>query len=474
MPPALAALLGIVAIVGICWALTPAPWQSPDEIAHWAYVEAIATGPRVPHGTERNGYSTDERDAIATEGAAGGAFYPEVWPPAWTHSAYAAYLQDHSRRFADRADGGGAAPSDVYPPLYYALGAIGYLIDPGGTAFARLYAVQLEGVVWLLLTTLGAWLLAGETFGRRRIPQLVTAATAALLPMTSFLSTSVNPDALVITEWTWALWLGARIINRRAQGRDLAAMCAVLGAALVTKENAYALVPPEVLAVAIGVWRRPTGTRARTAGLVLASSLLAVLPLVAWLAASSKIGGVAVDTVGTGGHPVNVRQFLSYLWQFYLPRLWFMHPFRLVGGVPANQLWIIQGTGAFGWLDVYLPGWVYWVSRVMIGLLAISVAAAVSRMRDRRFALFAFYAVALVSLLGLLHVTDYLQALSTGLEFLQGRYLLPAVSLLALSVGLLISRLPRAVRGAGAAFVLIGLLAGQVLSLTAIVHAYYI
>ena len=105
------------------------------------------------------------------------------------------------------------------PPLYYPYAAIAYLLDHGGTAFGRLYAMRIAGVLLLALTTLGAWLLAGEVFGRRRLPQLACAAVAGLMPMVTFMSTAVNPDALLITLWTLDLWLGARVINHRARGR---------------------------------------------------------------------------------------------------------------------------------------------------------------------------------------------------------------------------------------------------------------
>ena len=75
--------------------------------------------------------------------------------------------------------------------------------------------------------------------------------------MATFISTSVNPDALLITLWTSALWLGARVINRRAQGADVIALCAVAAAAILTKATSYALVAPIAARDRVGWWRRP-------------------------------------------------------------------------------------------------------------------------------------------------------------------------------------------------------------------------
>src|ERR1035437_10418103 len=73
--------------------------------------------------------------------------------------------------------------------------------------------------------------------------------------METLFSTSVNPDGMMVTLWTWAMWLGARVINRAAPRRDAVALCAVTAAAVLTKATSYALVPPTLLALVIG-WRR--------------------------------------------------------------------------------------------------------------------------------------------------------------------------------------------------------------------------
>src|ERR1700735_3164840 len=98
-PPApLAGLLGIVAIVGLCWALAVPPWQSPDELSHYAYVESLATGPRLPGNAHRAIFSSDETVAIQAVGASTGAFYPNALPPSWSRADYEAYLQSASAR----------------------------------------------------------------------------------------------------------------------------------------------------------------------------------------------------------------------------------------------------------------------------------------------------------------------------------------------------------------------------------------
>jgi 4-amino-4-deoxy-L-arabinose transferase-like glycosyltransferase len=475
-PRALGALLGIVAIVGLCWALTVPPWQSPDELSHYAYVESLATSFRLPGNPHRGLFSIDEADAGGPSDASLGAFYPQAVPPSWSRDVYDDYLHQHSRSEADRADGGGPSSASSNPPLYYLFASVGYLVAGGhGTAFARLYGIRIQGVLLLLATTLGAWLLAGETFGRRRLPQLATAAVAGLLPMSAFMSTNVNPDAAIITEWTFALWLGARIVNRGARVRDVVAMCAVLAAAILTKDTSYALIAPELLGVAIGLARRPAGRRLPAVPALAGSSLVAIIPVTWWLIQSRSLGGTAINSVTTGERPFSIPQFFSYVWQFYLPRLPFMAPFRLVPGLPASYVWIDEGAGNFGWLDVSVPLWMLTVAKVLVALLSICSLWLLSRLRGlHRLGLLAFYLLALIALLVLLHVTEYRQWLGGGGAFLQARYLLPVVGLLGLSVGLVLTRLPRVTRPAAVALVIVGLLAAQAISLATVVHAYYL
>ncbi len=193
---------------------------------------------------------------------------------------------------------------------------------------------------------------------------------------------------------------------------------------------------------------------------------------------SRSIGGTAVTAVGTGGRSFNVRQFLSYLWQFYLPRLPFLRPFRLVPGTPAVTVWLNETVGDFGWLDVMIPAWLLMLAKILFGLLALvtlRLLCLLGRLRGvRGLGLLAVDLLAGLSLLVLLHVTEYRQTLGGGGAFLQGRYILPLASLLGLALALAVTRLPRAARGPAAALVLVGFLAAQVISLATVVHAYYV
>jgi 4-amino-4-deoxy-L-arabinose transferase-like glycosyltransferase len=476
-PWSLAALLGGVVVVGLAWALFVPPWQAPDEVQHFAYAQSLAENFRLPGDTGRLEESSDEGAADSAVGASRVAFFPQAAPPSWSRSAAAAYrAAEHGVNPPARANGGGPNPESQNPPLYYLYAAAGYLIDGGGTAFGRLYAIRIGGVVLLALTALGAWLLAGETFGRRRLPQLTCAAIAGLLPMSTFISTSVTPDALLMTLWTFTLWMGARVINHGARVRDAAVLCGLVAAAVLTKATSYALVPPVLLALAIGWRRRPAAELPAAARKLTIAGLAMVVPILGWLIVAHALGRPGINRVGSASaHPFSLFGFIRYVWQFYLPRPSFMAPFRATPQLPLYDVWIRELTGVFGWLDVPLPAWMYPVSTILAGGVTVAAVGLLIRVPGRNhLPLLGFFALTLIALLGVLHITEYRVLLANQGLFLQGRYLLPVVGLLGLLVGVIVVRLPREARPWICGLTLSALLAAQVLSLTTIAQGYYL
>ncbi len=143
----------------------------------------------------------------------------------------------------------------------------------------------MTSVLAFLLTVLGTWLLCGEVFARNRLLQTTAAGCVALAPMLGFLAGAVMPDSLVIGLSTIALWLGARIVRRGVSTRDALALGLVVGLAAVTKSASLVLLPPALLALAVGGLR----TRARAGSL-----RAALVPIAAWGAGIAATLGVWV------------------------------------------------------------------------------------------------------------------------------------------------------------------------------------
>jgi 4-amino-4-deoxy-L-arabinose transferase-like glycosyltransferase len=473
-----------VVVVGVVWALLVPPWQTPDEVAHYAYAQDLAENFRLPPpqpiGTAgAHQLSTDQVVADNAVGASRGAFYPQSTPPEWDPAVWKAYqAQERSRAAPSRSDGGGPNPAGTYPPLYYLYADIGYVLDFGGTAYGHLYTMRLWGVLMVALNALAGWLLAGEVLGRRRLPQLACGAVAGLLPMETFMGASVNPDSLMVPLWTFALWLGARVIIRAAPMRDAIALCAVAAAAVLTTYTSYALLPAVALALFAG-WRgRPREQRRSALRQVAVSSLALFVPLFVWfvLARALRRGAInPVAPVTTHTSPFNVAQFLSYIWQFYLPRVPGMTRFRWTGGLPAYDVWLKEGTAVFGWLTVWLSSWIYKVVAIIVGTVGLASVWFVAKLRGRNAVwLVGFFALAAIALIGGLNFTEYGSIINGQGHILQGRYLLPVIGLLGLAFALVISRVPARFRPSACMAVLVLLLSLQVLSMSAVVKAFYL
>jgi hypothetical protein len=172
--------------------------------------------------------------------------------------------------------------------------------------------------------------------------------------------------------------------------------------------------------------------------------------------------------------PFILRQFLSYVWQFYLPRLPEMSAERVTSRLSVYYIWLREGWGVFGWLEVAMPGWVYALATAFMSVVAIASAAIVATFRDRlRWGLIGFFAVALVALLVGLHLTEYRALIASQGPILQGRYLLPVLGLFGLAVALVVGRLPASWRAPVCGVLIAAMLLLQIVALSSVGARYY-
>ena len=460
VPRPLALLLPVVALFGVAWALVIPAWQAPDEDVHFAYAQTLSELHKLP-GEVRgksdavNRLPTTARQSLSSEQV--DSFRPTntdqlvIFPrgiPNWSGDAWNRW---RAQRHPSAATGGGPNTASTYPPAYYLYESVPYSIA-GGNVFTRLYTMRIASVGWLLVTTVGAWLLAGEVFGRRRTLQLVTAAVVGLWPMVSFVSAMVNPDAMLYALWTLALWLGVKIIKRGLTPGRAAALFGVVGLALITKATSIALLPGVILALGIGVFRtRRVPRRAIVA--VAAAAVALALPVASWQGVVRSLDRPAYAQSGAiSGGGLNKREFLSYVWQFYLPRLPFMteqrRTFDIPTKYPAYNVWFAQSWGVWGWVTVYFPNRIYALFFALA--LVVAAGALVATWRALRARgiwpairsaapVGAFFATILLTLLAGLHLNEY----RLGVPANQARYLFPLVAL----AGLVFAQSTLALRG---------------------------
>ncbi len=479
-PPApLGWLLVAVATFGIAWAVIVPPWQAPDESSHFGYVQSLVDGPGIPDGSgDRPLFSSEQKAAAISSKADQTAGVPFARPE-WSERPWNAWLRFDARLPSRlRSDGGGANPAGANPPLFYLLDSAAYAATGSGNIFARLIAMRVLDVLWLLLTVIAAWLLAGELFARDRQRQLVAAGVAGLLPMVTFISASVSPDGLLYALWGLVAWLGVRVLKRGLGARDAAALFLLAGLAIITKAASYALLPGIVFVLGLGLWRQRSSVAAEIARIAAVALVAIAIPTVGWFVTARALdrpSAAQIAQTSTPAGKTNVRQFASYVWQYYLPRLWFQQKFPTIAKtLPAYDIWITTGWAAFGWLEVQFPSKVYWL------FLAITLAAAATAvatlLRDRRRvdrAVVAYFALLVVPLLGALHWTEYHLIIGGQVNFNQGRYLFPLVGLMGAMVAQALTVVRGSWRAVAAGGVLGGLVVLQLFSLGLVLTRYY-
>ncbi|HKG02189.1 MAG TPA: DUF2142 domain-containing protein [Conexibacter sp.] len=476
IPAPLVALLGAVLALGLVWALVVPPFQAPDEQSHFAYVQSLVSGPGLPGAPGHLAFSSEQLRAQDVSNSDQTAAQIQV-KPTWSAAEWERWqrLDDGTPPLSRSDSGGPGNPAGANPPLYYVYEAMPYALFAGGDFFSRVTAMRVASVLWLLLTVVGAWLLAGELFRRDRLLQLMSAGVAGLLPMVTFVSAQIGPDTMMYALWALALWLGVRIIRRGVTTGMAIALLGLTGLAIIVKATSYALVPATLLALGVGLWRA-RASRAQTVRLAVAALAALAIPVLAWFAIA-RLGGHAAaaqltDASSSGG--TNLRELASYLWQYYLPQLPFMDQIDPTGGgVPAFQIFVKQSWGAFGWLEVRFPDALYtWFGALTAFVGLAGLARLATRLRSMDLAVAAFLAVAVMTLLAGLHWTDYHQWIAGG-AFMQGRYLFPLIPIAGAVTALAISWLHGRARAAAAGVVLGGLFALQLASLALVATRFY-
>jgi 4-amino-4-deoxy-L-arabinose transferase-like glycosyltransferase len=464
--------MAVSLLLAVTWAAMLPAFQAPDEQSHFTYVQTLAERHALPGDEKYKFLSTQLENGIHAVNSDQVAGQKPVKPD-WSDENEAAWLATQRRDAAD--DGGGPGPTASYPPTAYAWEAIGYLAASGGALFDELFGARLMSALWLPLTVLGTWLLAGEIFGRRRVLQSAAAAVPALVPMVTFITASVSPDGMMYAIWTFALWVGVRAAKRGVPVREAAAFLALVGLACTVKSTSFALLVPAAFLLVLGIAaRRPSGARSMVK-LVAAVVIPIALTLGVWLLAAASAGHSATAQFSAVTGDTNFRELLSYVWQYYLPRVPGQTAYTIPpGGYPLLQVWMTQAWGAFGWLEVKFAPMVYRVLAVLTSVVfGLGLVALVRARRNVDLRVLGFLAVAFFALLAGLHWTDYHQLETTHQPFMQARYVFPVIGLFGVALAGAVSLLPIPRRGMATGAVVAGLLVFHLFAFGLVLGRFY-
>jgi 4-amino-4-deoxy-L-arabinose transferase-like glycosyltransferase len=438
VPPS--AFLCAVTALLVCsvWAILTPPFHVPDEISHMAYVQAVAESGELPLKHDGPTYSQQERNLLASLDFGSVIGRPASRPP-WTA------FEEAEVRSAENAPASrevsNATTASANPPLYYLIEAPVYWATPSASLLDKLVAMRLVSALFGALTVLAIFLFLRELVPGSPWLWSVGALVCTFHPGFGFVSSGVNPDALVFTLSAATFWLMARLFRRGATFKRVAALGAVVAAGVLTKPLFIGLVPAAALAVLAAVVRsRRPGMSPRTAlAMVATAAAVAGLPVLAYHGISRAAfdhpyfakGTSTASTVGTS--PSSYTDEASYIWQLFLPRVPGLQD--QFPGFALRDIWLSGFTGQFGWLDYRFPPWVLdWTTWLGLALLIGAVTSLfIYRRRMRgRWLEFGAYVVAAAGIAFAIGSQDYSAGDDPGrVRFIQARYLMPLLALYA-------------------------------------------
>jgi hypothetical protein len=461
-------LLAVALVGAVAWAWVMPPLQGPDEVGHFAYTQKIVEAGEIPWravgaapepGTPP--YSTEVDRALVAAAIL----------PSWANpSGRPASTQLEERRWEqeqerltdkERADGGFTS-SMANPPAYYLYESVPYALASSASIFDRALLLRLANLPLLVVLVVFCWLVAGRLLGGSTWLQTVAVGAVVLQPQVTHLAATANPDIALAAIWSAALYVMLRSLEDGATRSRIAWLAGLVVLSSLTQPRGLALLVPAVATLALA-WRRHggRGERAVPVGLALAGAcgvLFLVLYAMQWDVSVSR-----------------TRQFASYLWQFYLPRLDFMAP-SISPGWGVKQAFVERLYSGYAQLEIAPPAWV--LSALAIGALALIVLAlvgVVARRRSlaRRPEIAVVCALLVLGYVFVLHVVAFRSLLDATDPIITGRYLLPLMPLYGVAFALAVSWLPRRVAVPASAVVLVVLAVIQLQAFALLFERFY-
>ena len=458
----LAPLLAVAALLTVAWTFTLAPFQGPDEPAHFDYAQHLAeTGDKPAVLTGAHPDSTQVVNALVLFNLDQLAGVADA-RPAWSSLEEQRFArEDAARGDKGKKDGSGPNPLAKNPPLYYALETIPYRIGSFGSLWDTLTVMRLASGLLFLVTVAFTWLAAAEIF-RATWPRVIATGCVALLPQLTAMSGTVNADNLLVAVWTAFTYVALILVRRGPSAGRILALCALAAASLLTHGRGTAIVIPLAVTLAISILRARPSLRQALLWLAGGVALLVVVAVI-YETLLTPSGGAYGGEVTLGGPAVHLtpRGFFNATWQFYFPRLPFMNA---RGGPPYGyqQVFIESFFGRFATLEVGYPRFIYGLiqlaAAVGIAGLAAFVVGRWSAVRAR-WPEITIVVVIAVSMIGLLHLASYRALVNSNDPLITGRYLLPIVVVFGLTVAFVLTSLRPRVSAVLGTFVLASLLA---------------
>jgi 4-amino-4-deoxy-L-arabinose transferase-like glycosyltransferase len=467
LPTAAWVCFTVALLNGIAWGLIIPLFQTPDEPGHVAYVQHIAETGKPPTGRSGVSHFSDEQRSLLDV---------LLWKQIQRRkdnrvpgtATYRKNLERDVDAAADRIGGGGYTTDTNNPPLYYYGAAAIYDLSPWSALPDRVHVLRLFSALLAGVTVLFVFLFVRELLPSTPWAWTVGALAVAFQPMFGFTSSGVTSETVLYAASAGIFYLFALAFRRGLTLHRGAAIGALAAIGLLSKTNMLGLAPGIGFGLLVLVLTADRDRRRQAIQGALAALVVVAVPAVIYMALNSTVwdrglwfgregvppvkdipvpgsgsGSGAASGAATETESATLLDGISYMWQFYLPRLPFMHSY--FPDYQLRNLWFDGFIGEFGWLEFGFPQWVYdWSLALALALLALIARQLVSLrnvLRSRLWELITYLAL-MFGLLVLVAGTGYVARLGGTPTYEQPRYLFPLLALYGALIAL-------AARGAG-------------------------
>lgn len=391
--------------LGLIYSLVTPAFEAPDEIGHFYYAVYLVTHRALP---------------VQTMGALGEAHQPPLYYALMALATLPADLNDRTGQFIGNpafmwaGNDGNDMNIALHDPAAERFPWRGHALALHLARFASL----LMGTVTVVFTVLIGWLV----FPEFPVIGFMAGALVAFNPQFLFISGAVNNDNLLTLLSTVAWWQLLRTRQKPEDWRAWAWMGALIGAAFLAKINGGLVIGAVAgLALLLSAWERRSFRLLLTAAGVMA--LVAFLISGWWFVRNQVLYG---DPLG---------------WQVYR-QVFAVHqraiPLSLAELKKFMATQLRSFWGIFGWMNVSAPPVYYhfWKYFTLWGVVGLGLRLGLSRFnRGLRLPTWSLWAT--LAAIPVLQEAYMLTVITRCNESCyQGRYLFPAISIIALALAL--------------------------------------
>lgn len=442
-------LLLMVAAKGVALTFIHQPFTGHDEVAHYTYLEIVATDGRMPIIPDLDKWNAayqstgvDDADRMPAKLWKYCQYVTDDWNFCGNPKCVEpCYLQNIPPDF--KIGPNGWVYTANHPPLYYLYMTPVYWLTEGLSPASQLYFFRLATVPFGLLTVLFAYLTIRTLFPQDRFLGLMVPAFVAFQPQISYESAMLNNDIMAIAFTSAVIYLVVLGLKKRFPVWNCVLIGACYGLAVLSKNTSLTVGAIVAFAMILGLgWRN---WRAWIAKGVLAAGTAALLVWPWFLFLWATYGNF------TALPQVKALQWWNYqysarptIWSQLTSKRFFWARWEETWGdfgwrlIPLSQtlLTIIFVPVLLATVGLAIYAWRFWqVQKPMLKADTAEERDAIVARSDNTLAIAQWQVIALLTM-GLTCVIAYYAILQFGLTFslTQARYYFPAINAAAILV----------------------------------------